>query len=396
MIGILGGMGTQAGLDFCNKLAILNRGKIDQEYPLFLLYNKSNIPGRPESIGIQTKSLSNKSTNKVSKIKYNKVLKSLLRGCKLLEKNKCKFIVIPCNTAHYWFDDLQKKVNISIINMPKEVFKFTKQNCRKNSKIGLLATEGTLKTGVYHNFFNKSYDLIQPLQTLQNRSVNKAIKLVKMGNVKAAAKAIKPAINYLLKMKCKKIILGCTELPIAIFAFKSFKNVKSSKIFLDPNLSGANSAMHKRRRGGGQKKTEKPDGRRVAEMIYLKIVDIKKQNSQINNIQAFEIFMTTKDFDLISSGEYHDQWFSELKQNNFVDKVTKKKINNETIKLLELQKDSMVKFLMKIPKLYYAKSHFPLEISQRAFDHLWRVCESYEMWCKETKQEKLIILNILD
>ena len=145
-----------------------------------------------------------------------------------------------------------------------------------------------------------------------------------------------------------------------------------------------------------QKNTDKPYVLRVAEMIYLKIVDIKKQNSQINNIQAFEIFMTTKDFDLFSSGEYHDQWFSELKQNNFVDKVTKKKINNETIKLLELQKDSMVKFLMKIPKLYYAKSHFPLEISQRAFDHLWRVCESYEMWCKETKQEKLIILNILD
>ena len=145
-----------------------------------------------------------------------------------------------------------------------------------------------------------------------------------------------------------------------------------------------------------QKNTDKPYVLRVAEMIYLKIVDIKKQNSQINNIQAFEIFMTTKDFDLISSGKYHDQWFEDLKHNNFIDKVTKKKINNETIKLLELQKDSMVKFLMKIPKLYYTKSHFPLEISQRAFDHLWRVCESYEMWCKETKQEKLITLNILD
>ena len=59
MIGILGGMGTQAGLDFCNKLAILNRGKIDQEYPLFILYNKSNIPGRPESIGVQTGNISN-------------------------------------------------------------------------------------------------------------------------------------------------------------------------------------------------------------------------------------------------------------------------------------------------------------------------------------------------
>ena len=245
MIGILGGMGTQAGLDFCNKLAILNRGKIDQEYPLFLLYNKSNIPGRPESIGSQTKNLSNKSTNKTSREKYNKVLKSLLKGCKLLEKNKCKFIVIPCNTAHYWFDDLQKKINIPIINMPKEVFKFTKKKCQKKSKIGLLATEGTLKTGVYKKIFEKDYQLIEPSQRLQKSSVNKAIKFVKMGNVKAAAKAIKPAIHSLIKMKCKKIILGCTELPIAIFAFKSFKNVKSSKVFLDPNLILANSAMVK-------------------------------------------------------------------------------------------------------------------------------------------------------
>ena len=245
MIGILGGMGTQAGLDFCNKLAVLNRGKIDQEYPLFILYNKSNIPGRPESIGSQTKNLSNKSTNKSSREKYNKVLKSLLKGCKLLEKNKCKFIVIPCNTAHYWFDDLQNKINIPIINMPKEVFKFTKKKCKKNSKVGLLATEGTLKTGVYKKFFEKDYQLIEPSQKIQKMSVNKAIKLVKMGNVKAAAKTIKPAIDYLIKMKCKKIILGCTELPIAIFAFKSFKKVKSSKVFLDPNLILAHSAMVK-------------------------------------------------------------------------------------------------------------------------------------------------------
>ena len=94
----------------------------------------------------------------------------------------------------------------------------------------------------------KDYDLIQPTQKLQKKSVNIAIKFVKMGNVKAAAKAIQPAINELIKMKCKKIILGCTELPIAIFAFKSFNNVRSSKIFLDPNLILANSAMAKHKR----------------------------------------------------------------------------------------------------------------------------------------------------
>jgi len=141
---------------------------------------------------------------------------------------------------------------------------------------------------------------------------------------------------------------------------------------------------------------DKPYVLRVAELIYSSVVNIKKENHGMTNIQAFELFMTTKDYDLISSGEFHNQWFLELKDNNFIDKMTGKKINDETMRLLEIQKDSMVKFLMKIPKLYYTKSHFPLEISQRAFDHLWRVCESLEMWCKETKQEKLIELNILE
>ena len=141
-------------------------------------------------------------------------------------------------------------------------------------------------------------------------------------------------------------------------------------------------------------KTEKPYVLRVAEYIYLKLIEITNQNPEINNIQAFEIFMSTKDYDLISSGEFHDKWFLELKNNDYMDSISGKKVNNETLRLLELQKDSMIKFLIKIPKLYYTKSHFPLEISQRAFDHLWRVCESYEMWCKETKQEKLIKLNL--
>ena len=245
MIGILGGMGTQAGLDFCNKLAILNRGKIDQEYPLFLLYNKANIPGRPESIGVQTRNLSNRLINKKSKKKYLLVLESLLKGCQLLKKSNSKFIVIPCNTAHYWYDDLRKKIKLPIINMPKEVLKYTLQRCKKKSTIGLLATEGTLKTGVYNKFFDKKYNLISPNQLIQKKSVNKAIKLVKMGNVKTANKIIKPAIDFLIKNKCKKIILGCTELPIAIFAFKSFKNIKTSKIFLDPNLILAQAAMKK-------------------------------------------------------------------------------------------------------------------------------------------------------
>ena len=132
--------------------------------------------------------------------------------------------------------------------MPREVYIHAKKKCKKNTSIGLLATEGTIMTGVYNRFFDTRYKLIHPNKLIQKNSVNKAIKLVKMGNVKAAAKKIKPAINFLIKKKCKKIILGCTELPIAIFAFKSFDKIKKSKIFLDPNLILANAAMKKYRK----------------------------------------------------------------------------------------------------------------------------------------------------
>ena len=228
MIGILGGMGTQAGLDFCNKLAVLNRGKIDQKYPMFILYNKSKIPKRPENLK-----------------KYYNVLKSLIEGCRLLQKNKCKFIVMPCNTAHYWRNDLQKKIKIPILSMPKEVFLYTKRNCKRKSKIGILCTEATLKTKIYNRYFDKDFELVSPNKFLQKRSVNKAIKFVKMGKVKDAEKVIRQASNYLIKIKCKKIILGCTELPIAIFAYKSFKKIKESKIFIDPNLLLATVSMQK-------------------------------------------------------------------------------------------------------------------------------------------------------
>ena len=66
MIGILGGMGTQAGLDFCNKIAVLNRGKRDQQYPKFILFNKSDTPKRPENLK-----------------RYFNVLDELVKGCLL-------------------------------------------------------------------------------------------------------------------------------------------------------------------------------------------------------------------------------------------------------------------------------------------------------------------------
>ena len=134
----------------------------------------------------------------------------------------------------------------------------------------------------------------------------------------------------------------------------------------------------------------------LAEIIYKNISEIKKKNSNFSNIDAIEGFIGTEKFNYISSGKFHDTWFKDLENNEFIDKDSDEKIPEETIKLLRVQKDATIKQLIKFPELYYAKSSFPLEISQRAFEYLWRMCESYELWCKETNQPESLILKITD
>jgi len=65
-----------------------------------------------------------------------------------------------------------------------------------------------------------------------------------MGKVKEAEIALRAAVKHLIRKKCKKIILGCTELPIAIFSYKSFKKAKESKLFIDPNLLLCHATLH--------------------------------------------------------------------------------------------------------------------------------------------------------
>ena len=141
---------------------------------------------------------------------------------------------------------------------------------------------------------------------------------------------------------------------------------------------------------------EKPYVLLVAELIYFKVSEIKRLNPDFSNIDAIENFIGTETYKEIGSGKFHENLMNKLKNNNFIDKITKKKIPKDTIEILQIQKEVMIKQLIQFPELYYTKSHFPLEISQRAFDHLWRMCESYELWCKETKQQDLIYLKIID
>ena len=85
-----------------------------------------------------------------------------------------------------------------------------------------------------------------------------------------------------------------------------------------------------------------------------------------------------------------------IKENNFINFETGNKIPKETIDLLNLQKNTVIKQFKENNESYFAKSSFPLSNLQNAFGLVWRMCETYELWCKEIKKEKLIKLNFID
>ena len=139
----------------------------------------------------------------------------------------------------------------------------------------------------------------------------------------------------------------------------------------------------------------KPYVLKAAEKIYFNVCKIKDENL-LDNEKAIESFIKTDHYEKLCTGKFHDEWLSTIKNNENIDPETNQKIPDETIRLLEIQRDAMIKELIKIPKLYDAKNHQLIELSKKAYNFLWRMCESYELWCRETKQEDLISLKIID
>ena len=134
----------------------------------------------------------------------------------------------------------------------------------------------------------------------------------------------------------------------------------------------------------------------MAELIYYHISIIKKKYSNIETKEAINKFMKTDEFNKLSNGTLHNEWFEKLKENNYLDQENGRKIPEETIKLLNIQKEITIQQLIKIPVLYETKSNTFIEASNRAYQFLWRMCESYELWCKETNQSEILILKITD
>jgi aspartate racemase len=211
--GIIGGMGPQATIDLFQKVVSNTEASCDNEHIHILIDNNTDIPDR-------TKSILNHS---------DLPLKYLSQSAKRLEKSGASFLAMPCNTAHYFYDRLQKEVNIPIINMIEETAKYLKE--RNEKTFLLLATTGTIKTEIYQNIFNKyNLTIIKPKQEFQDEIMSAIYDYVKEGKPYDKVNKFKEYLNQELVNNIDNIILGCTELPIL------FENNKLDYKTVDPTL----------------------------------------------------------------------------------------------------------------------------------------------------------------
>ena len=205
IIGILGGMGPEATIDLFTKIVKGTKVKKDQDHLRILIDNNPKIPDR--TLAIQGKAPS--------------LLPELARSAKILENAGADFIVIPCVTAHYYYDSLQKEIKILILHVVEETMKYIQKKMKGTGRIGLIATEGTIHTGLFQKAFsNNAMELILPTPEVQRKWVTEAIygkKGIKaVGPSEHSKRLIGKASESFIKQGAQAIIAGCTEVPLVL------------------------------------------------------------------------------------------------------------------------------------------------------------------------------------
>ncbi|QUL99735.1 MAG: amino acid racemase [Candidatus Fermentithermobacillus carboniphilus] len=137
----------------------------------------------------------------------------LIATAKNVEKAGASFIAIPCNTAHYFYDDIRSAVSIPVLHIMKEVARSVKG---KVKKAGLLASTGTVKTGLYERALNEvGIEMIVPEGRDQDK-VMEAIYLVKAGKLEEAKAIVLEQGKLLVSQGVEVVIAGCTEIPLIL------------------------------------------------------------------------------------------------------------------------------------------------------------------------------------
>jgi len=224
IIGILGGMGPEATIDLFYKIIKFTPAEKDQDHLKIIIDNNPKIPDRTAAILGKGKD----------------PLPALRETAQNIERAGADFIIIPCNTAHYFLPSIQESVKIPILNMIEETAKETRKKISPIQKVGLLASIGIYKTKIYHQHFKKfKIEIISP-EEKDKEKVLKVIYAVKAGNLSEEIKKnILKIAQKLIDRGAEAIITGCTEIPLIL------KEGDVSVPIIDPTQVLAKAAVQK-------------------------------------------------------------------------------------------------------------------------------------------------------
>lgn len=202
-IGIIGGMGPLATSDLFRKIVLNTEAVSDQEHLKILVYNDTDIPDR-------TAAILHGGADPVSE---------LILCAKALEKMGADLLIMQCNTAHYFHFRVQNSVNIPVLHMINITCNVLRE--RNISKAGLLATDGTIQSGIYQDVFSDSgIELMEPTKEEQPFIMDMIYKGVKSGRWDYDTSSVRKSMEKLLNRGAETLILGCTELPLAMEMYR--------------------------------------------------------------------------------------------------------------------------------------------------------------------------------
>ena len=197
-LGILGGMGPAASAEYITRLIAQTSASCDQEHIPFVLWNEPRTPDRSTSL----------------RNGDDKPLPYLLQGIQVLKAVGCNRIVIPCNTAHFWYDELIK-LQVPIIHIVDSVAYSLCDADVNSGTIGIMGTQATIELGLYQNRLT-DWDCIIPTQEEMDNIVQPAIDLIKSGDMSKAYDMFMIVIDSLIARGAQAVVLGCTEIPLAV------------------------------------------------------------------------------------------------------------------------------------------------------------------------------------
>jgi aspartate racemase len=190
-------MGPAASAEFINRLIQQTPASCDQEHIPFVLWNEPRTPDRSTSI----------------RNGDDRPLPYLLQGMQVLKSVDCDVIVIPCNTAHYWYDELVK-FKVPILHIVDSVAD-SLRDINVTGTIGIMGTQATIELGLYQNRLS-DWDCIVPSVEEMNNIVQPAIDLIKAGDMVVSHNMLMSVVDSLISRGASAVVLGCTELPLAV------------------------------------------------------------------------------------------------------------------------------------------------------------------------------------